>query len=215
MTMLNGNMPVLSIEDSFRLVYHGKYGVLVPHGKDQPPGNDVDIVEGPLPERRYVWDGVDHLGGMAAGEERFVPFDIVRVWFGDPRSIMTGGQRFEDRKGNIGDIAPRPEETRRLSVLYGVYDTDCTKVRDMAPEVSIYTAAGEEIVCPATDPEGLMVYGHIADSKENYDMATTIEQLKMQVRMLEEAQKANEAKGHNNSGADVEVDGPKKRAASS
>jgi hypothetical protein len=61
---------------------------------------------------------------------------------------------------------------------------------------------------------GLHIYGHISDSTENYDLATTLEQLKMQVRMLEEAAKANERRGNDNSGDDVEVDGPRGRAAS-
>jgi hypothetical protein len=215
MTILNGSstMPVLSIEDSFKLTYLGKHGVL--HYDKALNTNEVEVVDAPLPVGKYVWDGVDHLGGMQAGEDRFVPFDVVRVYFGDPRSIMTAGQRFEDRKGNVGDIAPRPEETRRLGVLYGLYDSDAAKVRDIVPMVKISTAAGEEIVCPATDPEGLHVYGHIADKSENYDLATTIETLKMQVRMLEEAQKANERKGDDNSGGDVEVDGPKNRRAAS
>jgi hypothetical protein len=208
--MLNGNPVVLSIEDSFRLTYLGRYGTVVYDKATNE--NHVEQVEGPLPAGKFVWDGVDYLGAMEAGEERFVPFDIVRVYFGDPRSIMTGGQRFEDRKGNPGDIAPRPEETRRLGVLYGVYDTDADKVRDIVPLVDIHTADGTEIVCPATDPEGLHVFGHIANQEENYDLATTIEQLKMQVRMLEDAQRANDKKGDDNSGKDVTVDGPRKRA---
>jgi len=211
MTMLNGSMPVLSIEDNFRLTYLGTYGS-VRFDKERGE-NQIDTIEGPLPSGKFVWDGVDYLGGMEAGDSRFVPFDVVRVYFGDPRSITSGGQRFEDRRGNVGDIAPRPEETRRLGVLYGLYDTDAAKVCHMVPMVSIHTADEEEIFCPATDPEGLHVYGHIADSAESYDLATTIEQLKMQVRMLEEAQKANTKKGDDNSGKDVEVDGPRKRAA--
>jgi hypothetical protein len=213
MTLLNGDMPVLSVEDSFRLVYHGTYGVL--HFDKNTGENEIETVQGPLPRGKFVWDGVDYLGDMANGEERFVGFDVVRVYFGDPRSIMTGGQRFEDRKGRAGDIAPRPEETRRLSVLYGLYDTDSARVHQIVPDVGIFTAEGTEIICPATDPLGEHVYGHVTDSAENYDLATTIESLKVQVRALEEAQKANAKRGDDNSGADVEVDAPRtKRAAS-
>jgi hypothetical protein len=211
MTVLSPQVPVLSVEDSFRLVYSGTYGRL---DYDKATNvNAIEVVKGPLPEGKFVWDGVDYLGGMTKGEERFIPFDIVRVYFGDPRSIMTGGQRFEDRKGQPGDIAPRPEETRRLSVLYGLYDTDAARVKDIVPVVTITTAEGAEVICPATDPLGHHVYGHVANSAENYDMATTIEQMKMQIRMLEEQQKVIEQRGHDNSGADVEVDEPRRRGA--
>jgi len=213
MTLLNPQMPVLSVEDNFRIVYKGRHGHLVV--TDKATGAvDVTPVDGPIPANKFVWDGVDYLGGMEKGEQRFVPFDVVRVYFGDPRSIMTQGQRFEDRKGKVGDIAPRPEETRRLSVLYGLYDTDAVKVSEIVPDVTITTADEHEVFCPATDPGGLHVYGHISDSAENYDIASTIEQMKMQIRMLEEQQKANYKKGDDNSGDDVETDAPRGRAAS-
>jgi hypothetical protein len=208
MTLLNGSSaPVLSPEDSFSLVYLGTYGTVV-YNKERNE-NDIAVHKGPLPEGKYVWDGVDYLGGMEKGQRRLVPFDLVRIYFGDPRSLVTR-QRFETRKGETGDIAPRSEETRRLSVLYGVYDTDAEKVKDLVPAVNITTADGVEVFCPAVDPQGNHVYGHISDSAENYDLATTIESMKMQIRLLEEQQKATEKKGTSNDGADVETDGPKR-----
>jgi hypothetical protein len=206
MTLLQPQMPVLSIEDSLQIVYHGTYGVL--RYERQTNINHIDEVKGPLPVNKFVWDGIDHLGGMKKGEKRIVPFDVIRVFFGDPRAMPTR-QRFEDRKGNVGDIAPRPEETRRLSVLYGLYDTDSTKVSKIVPAVTITTADDTEVICPSTDPGGLHVYGHVTESADNYDLATTIEQMKMQIRLLEDQAKAQAKKGHDNSGADVEVDGPR------
>jgi hypothetical protein len=200
------------VEDNFRLTYLGHYGKHI--YDDVGHITDIEVIEGPLPADKYVWDGVDYLGGMQAGESRFVPFDVIRVYFGDPRSIVSAGQRFEDRKGKVGDIAPRPEEIRRLSVLYGLYSTDAQRLSDVVPDVSITTADNTEVFTPAADPNGLHVYGHITDSRETFDVATTIEQMKMQIRMLEEQQKANEKKGDDNSGADVEIDAPRGRAAS-
>jgi hypothetical protein len=203
--------PVISIEDNFNLVYNGRYGRVV--WDRETNTNHVETMKGPLPEGKFVWDGVDWLGGMDPGEKKLVPFDVVRVYFGDPRSIMTAGQRFEDRKGKVGDIAPRPEETRRLSVLYGVYDTDAHLVKDMVPDVSISTADGTVVVCPASDPMGRYIYGHISESAESHDLATTIEQMKMQIRLLEEQAKAEAKKGSNN-GADVKDDQPPARGSS-
>lgn len=206
MTLLNGNAPVLSVEDSFSLVYNGSYGKVVYDRVTQI--DSVETITGPLPEGFYVWDGVDYLGGAEEGEERFVPFDVVRLYFGDPRSIMSQGQRFETRKGDPGDIAPRQEETRRLSVLYGLYSTDIFKLDSIVPDCTIKTAKGEEIITPAVDPQGKNIYGHVSSTNAAYDQATTIEQLKNQLAMLEEAQKALERRGNDNSGSDVEVDGP-------
>lgn len=211
MTLLNGNAPVLSVEDNFSLAYNGVYGKVVYDKATNT--NNIEKVRGPLPYGKYVWDGVDHLGGMEKGEQRYVPFDVIRVYFGDPRSIMTGPQRFEDRRGNVGDIAPRPEETRRLSVLYGVYDTDAARVHEVVPDVLIMNAEDVPIFCPATDPSGLHVYGHLSESNESHDLATQLEQMKMQTRLLEERIKAQEQKGHDNTGSDVEVDGPKRGTA--
>lgn len=208
MTLLNGNAPVISVEDSFRLAYNGSYGKVV---YDKATNTDsIEKVKGPLPHGKYVWDGVDYLGGMEAGDERFVPFDIVRVYFGDPRSIMHSGQRFETRRGDPGDIAPRQEETRRLSVLYGLYSTDNHKLDTVVPDVYITNSEGDPIFCPAVDPEGLHVYGHVTETSESYDLATQLEQMKMQTRLLEERIKAQEEKGHANTGGDVAVDEPKR-----
>jgi hypothetical protein len=205
--MLNGTpVPTLSAEDNFTLTYHGSYGVL--RYERETNENHVERVRGPMPKRKFVWDGVDYLGGLEEGQSKLVPFDLVRVYWGDPRSVPGSGQSVEDRRGNQGNVAPREEETRRLACLYGLYDTDAAKVQTIVASVTIMTAEQIEVVCPATDPEGEHVYGHIAPSAENYDLATQLSQLKMQQKLLENAMKALEGRGDDNSGADVKDDLP-------
>jgi hypothetical protein len=98
-----------------------------------------------------------------------------------------------------------------LACLYGLYDTDAVRVGQMVPDVSIFTADDTEVVCPATDPLGEHVYGVIAPQSQSYDLATQLEQMKMQIKLVENQLKAQDKKGDDNSGDDVEVDGPPKK----
>ena len=70
--------------------------------------------------------------------------------------------RTEDRNG-IGDIPPREHEIRRLSALYGLYDTNAGQLADAVPDVTITTGDDVEIICPATDPDGKHIYGYEHD----------------------------------------------------
>jgi hypothetical protein len=210
MSLLNLNpVPTLSAEDNFRLLYLGSYGEVV--FNKEAFANDIIRVKGPLPARKYVWDGIDYLGGLDEGAEKLVPFDLVRVYFGDPRSVVGKQQRVETRRGEVGDVPPRDHEIRRLAVLYGIYDVDAAHLAEMVPDVAIYTAEGDEVFCPATDPYGEHVYGVIAPSEPNHDLATNIEKMKAQIKMLEDQQNAMERRKDANDGADVSVDAPPHR----
>jgi hypothetical protein len=168
---------------------------------------DLEIVEGPLPEGRFLWDGEDYLGGLVAGAAKLVPFDLVRVFWGDPRSVPGVQGRTEDKRG-IGDIPPREHEIRRLAALYGLYEVNAAKLDLAVPDVTITTGDDVEIICPATDPEGKHVYGYEHDTAEVHDVATQLANMKAQIRLLEQAQTAEAKKGAKNDGADVKTDGP-------
>jgi hypothetical protein len=211
MTILQPSAPTIAAEDNFRLVYHGTYSktIFVPD-KEVAGGGRIELedVEGPLPEKRFMWDGTDYLGGLEKGEAKLVPFDLVRVYFGDPRSVIGTFGRTESKKGVVGDIPPREQEIRRLCVLYGVYDTHMDLLPFAVPDVRIETADGTEVVCPATDPEGKHIYGYAHDTAEIHDVATQLQHMREQIKMLENQAKAQEKRGVKNDGADVEVDGP-------
>jgi len=214
MTVLQPSVPTIAAEDNFKLVYHGTYTktIFVPD-KDVAGGGRIDLeeVQGPLPTGRFLWDGTDYLGGLEEGEAKLVPFDVVRVYFGDPRSVSGTFGRTESKKGVIGDIPPREQELRRLAVLYGLYDTHIEWLDRAVPNVTITTADDTEVICPASDPDGKHIYGYAHESAEVHDVATQLSKMREQIKLLEQQAKAQEKRGVVNDGADVEVDGPPQR----
>jgi hypothetical protein len=208
-SLLNGNTPTLHAEDSFRLVYNGTYGAT----DISEDGRKIRVEErdGPLPFNKFMWDGEDYLGGLEPGRAKLVPFDLVRLFFGDPRSVPGQFGRTESRKGRVGDIPPREQEIRRLSVLYGLYDTNTDLISQVVPNVTITTADDVEVFCPATDPEGTHIYGYAKDSAAVHDPATRFAQLEAEMRQVKMELQAREEKGIKNDGADVVEDGPPKK----
>lgn len=204
MTLLSPSAPTLHEEDSFRLVYNGTYGQ--PRYDEDQRRIVVDTVTGPLPKGKFLWDGEDYLAGLEEGRAKLVPFNLVRIYWGDPRSVPSQFGRTESRKGQIGDIAPREQEVRRLSVLYGIYDTNMDQLAKAVPDVTITTADDIEVFCPAVDPDGTHIYGYAKDTATVHDPATRLAQLEAEMRQMR-AQVEAEG-GRRNDGADVEVDGP-------
>jgi|ERR1700685_1141307 len=216
MTLLQPSAPTLRSSDSLKIQYHGTYGKTIAIPDSTRPGGvkiGVELAEGPLPHGKFLWDGEDYLGGMEAGQVKFVPFDVVRLYFGDPRSVPADKDgklkfgRTEDRHG-IGDIAPRENEIRRLAALYGVYEVNAELLIDAIPDVTVTTGDDIEVVCPVKDPEGKHLYGYEADSRETHDVATQLAHMKEQIKLLEQQAAAEQKKGARNDGADVKTDGP-------
>jgi hypothetical protein len=210
MTVLSPSTPTLRAQDSLRLVYNGTYAKTVAIDDSTKPGGvriGLETVEGPLPFGRFSWDGEDYLGGLEAGQAKLVPFDLVRVFFGDPRSVNGVQGRTEDKNG-VGDIAPRENEIRRLCVLYGIYDVNADLLAQAVPDVTITTGDDIEVICPATDPDGKHSYGFEASSAEVHDVATQLSKMREQIKMLETQAAAEAKRPAKNDGADVTVDGP-------
>jgi uncharacterized protein YndB with AHSA1/START domain len=64
---------------------------------------------------------------VAAGERALVPFEFVRVWWGDPRAKRGEEVRFSDSEGK-GFVAERYREVQRLHTLYGTYGGDVAQL---------------------------------------------------------------------------------------
>lgn len=205
MTLLQQSAPTIRAEDSFRIVYHGSYSVCTVDKATNTIG--LERVEGPLPKGKYLWDGEDYLGGMEEGQVKLVPFDLIRLFFGDPRSVMGVKGRTENSKGLIGDIPPRENEIRRLSTIYGLYEANAPLLPEAIPDVTITNADDQEIISVAMDLEGEHVYGHQADTAEVHDVATQLSNMRKQIAMLEQ-QAAKEVENGKNDGSDVVHDGP-------
>jgi hypothetical protein len=213
MTLLQNQAPTLRAQDSLRVLYNGTYSKTVfVKDKESPGGGHIDIetFQGPLPEGKFLWDGTDYLGGLEAGSAKLVPFDVVRLFFGDPRSVPGVQGRTEDKSG-IGDIPPREHEIRRLAALYGLYEVNASLLPLAVPDVTITTGEDIEVICPATDPDGKHVYGYEATTAEVHDVATQLSKMREQIKMLELQAAAEAKKGARNDGADVKTDGPPPR----
>jgi hypothetical protein len=130
---------------------------------------------------------------IPAGEHRVVPFDVVRLYFGDPRSVVGTQQKYQDSDGNNGDIPKREAEIRRLCVFYGLYAGNEAKLPDhpSVQFVKIQTVDQTEIFCPAVDPDGQISYAHreADDTLQNRDsmlrlMQQRLEQQQAQIDAL-------------------------------
>ena len=154
------------------------------------------------------------------GKTALVPFEPIRVWWGDPRckpEIMT---RFRDSSipngAPRGFINKREDEIRRLGVLYGSYASDIDSLLD--PEfqrgsphfgepkrvphpVSIQTESGEKIVPLCFDREGT-VYPAIDNSDESLTDEVAYRTY-LEKRMDEMREELNRVSGRSD---DAEVD---------
>src|ERR1700722_15751019 len=112
MTMLSP--PVINTDDNF----------LVTNGWTEPEAftnpNSVPTTQVLEPRAMVLrWNRREYI--IEPGETKQVPFDVVRVHFGDPRSMVGQEQRFPGDEGRIGIIPKRGAQIVRLSIVYGLY----------------------------------------------------------------------------------------------
>lgn len=117
---------------------------------------------------------------IAPGRTGLVPFDIIRIWWGDPRSRWHVYTKFSDSKES-GWVNKREDEIRRLGVLYGSYANDVATL--LEPEhgrgsphygepkrvphpVSVQTESGESIVPACFDLGGDQVFPAVYNKSE-------------------------------------------------
>lgn len=144
---------------------------------------------------------------LASGEETIVPFDVVVLYFGDPRSRNGMNQKFMDSRGE-GTIPSREAELARIAVFWGVYEDGIDTLANVVPDVTISTLDGTEIVPPPFDPFGDHVYGFEKNTDTTQSgVAATIESMQAQIDQLQDMQSAMLDRGQDND-ADVEEDLP-------
>lgn len=95
---------------------------------------------------------------LGPGEREIVPFDLIALLFGDPRSRNGMVQKFKDSKGS-GMIQSREAELSRISVFWGVYEQGVDTLVNVVPDVSVFTLQNQEIIVPCFDPYGDHSYG--------------------------------------------------------
>ena len=139
---------------------------------------------------------------VQSNEHKVVPFDVIRLYFGDPRSVVGIEQKYERSQGEggpqdlpTGNIAKRENEIQRLAILYGLYAGNEAKIPDLPQvnNVKVETLDRIEIFCPAVDPEGIMTYAHREASNNVQDTATLLAQ--MQRKMEQQQAMIDELRG--------------------
>lgn len=168
---------------------------------------------------RFQWDKRKYV--VASGEKKLVPFDIIALWFGDPRSKVGVIQNFHDSTGP-GQVPERIAEVKRLCVRYGVYEQGMDDIKEaMLQEnrrladvqkntiqrilplkmemlnVRVYAISGAEIICPLFDHQGIHQYGFNLDEEKSDDIVTIIDRMQRQIDDLKERQVVLDENGDN------------------
>ena len=204
MTQAPAHTPTLTNDDTLYVQFHGGYKV---EHRNSKTGEIERLEVDHIPDKSFVfhhrYDKMSSIAGMKPGETRMLPFEFVSTYFGDPRS---GPERLKikDSEGAVIRIPTRPEELKRIAVIYGVY-TRQDLLPEYVPNVTITTMDGEEVFTPAVDPEGVFVYGHVSDNEQSHDVATILSNLQRRINELEKQAAAYEAIGPDD---DIPVDGP-------
>ena len=153
-----------------------------------------------LPRQKFI---------IEPGQIAFVPFNLVRIYFGDPRSIAGTRRMFDDSTGK-GTIPSRELEVTRLKTLYGVYGEDTLKLEDVAPKITIKTTTGREILPPLYDRDGSKSEAQvgprsISDLANVETLGAIIAKHESDLEMMRQYMDKVKANGSNEDG-DVKVD---------
>jgi hypothetical protein len=148
-----------------------------------------------------------------------VPFEVVRIFWGDPRSREGVYTKFQDSKEK-GFINKREDEIKRLGVFYGSYaaDVETLLAEEYPPNsplhgepkttpwpVSVQTETGEKVVPACFDTSGTAVYGAVRTESEDLNDAVAYrEHVERQFDAMREELKRLRGEDSN----DAEVDTP-------
>lgn len=128
---------------------------------------------------RGMWDLAEYV--IAPGRTEFMPFEAMKLFFGDPRSTdKVRSQR--DAKGLVAFLPDRAGEVRRLRLLYnhgfgeytGQEGPDIVWEQDKIPHVAVYTLDDELILTVLDDPAGRSVLPAVATQAEEADLRETV-----------------------------------------
>ena len=159
------------------------------------PDQQFVITNNGTEARKFTWASRHYV--VEPGDHKVVPFDIVRLYFGDPRSVVGLEQRYEDTvDGNPNArIAKREKEIERLVVFYGLYAGNESKLpsHPLIKDFVVETLDHIEIFCPAVDPDGTITYAHREATDNVQDTASLLAQ--MQRKMEQQQNMIDELRG--------------------
>jgi hypothetical protein len=89
---------------------------------------------------------------IMAGMDGYLPFDCVKMYYGDPRSV-NDVIRIKDEQGNDMIVADRAAEVRRLQQFYqsSEFATNHAKFREYIPGDRTHMDAGISDLCPLVE----------------------------------------------------------------
>ena len=177
--------------------------------RNDHPSEPLELVHG---KRRFT---------IQPGKSALVPFELIRIWWGDPRARPDQFTKFSDSKES-GYINKREAEIMRLGVLYGSYVADVVSLNDpnwpvqdpqygVVPKrtpwpVTIHNESGQEIVPCGLDLSGDAIYPGISDDSENLDDQVMYRQhLERELDAIKEKLNGMTGAGQHD---DAEVDAP-------
>lgn len=177
---------------------------------------------------RFVWGKLPYTIGP--GKKKIVPFEVVCLYFGDPRSKVGAAVPYKDSRGS-GTVPERLGEVRRLSVRYGVYEQgmdniaeaitaenarlaeiDANSIKKIKPLISdnfyaeIYTLEDQKVITPLFDHDGTTTYGYSLDDERSDDIATIINQMRRRIEHLEGVDAVLD--GGDNTDDGIKIDNP-------
>jgi len=138
---------------------------------------------------RGQWDMVDYV--IAPFQHDFLPFEAVKLFFGDPRATDKV-RSVHDVRGIVGFLPDRPAEVRRLRLMYshgfgdytGKEGPDVVWEADKIPQVRVTTLKGERVFTVLDDPEGTTVLPATTTRSQDAELRDVVRQQGQLIRSL-------------------------------
>jgi hypothetical protein len=138
---------------------------------------------------RGAWDLVDYV--IPPGGSDYLPFEAVKLFFGDPRSGKDV-RSDRDQRGTVGFVSDRSAEVRRLRLLYDHGFGDYTghegveKVWqwDRIPHVEVHTLGGDRIWTVLDDPAGTTITPASRTEAEDRNLREVVAEQGQLIRQL-------------------------------
>jgi hypothetical protein len=183
----------------------------------------------PTETLKFVWSKIHY--NIAPGKKRIVPFEVVCLNFGDPRSRVGSAVPYKDSRGH-GTVPERMGEVRRLSIRYGVYEQgmdniaeaveienaklaqlDAQGFQSYKPLITtnfhavITDLEGNRIITPLFDHDGSITYGFSLDDEKSNDIAQIIANYERRLAALEGKESVMDINGDNDDDG-IAIDNP-------
>lgn len=190
MVTLAARHPVINIDDHFLVTN----GFTVAEEFESPMWVPTKKLLEPSPIV-LAWNRREYK--IEPGQTLQVPFDAMRLRFGDPRAMVGQEQRFPGPDGRNGIIPRREAEVIRLAIVWGLYQQGAHLLpfyphirHAKITTIPLGDVEAMDIWTPANDPQGKRaMYGHPEVEPNRADFLSIMESMeatqKKQAREIE------------------------------